>query len=149
LYFATNLKYLRESNGEQQKELAQLLDVSEPTISKYESGFVEPNLERIVDISRHYEITLDDLVLKDLRPPMPMYAKNMTYLRKKRAMSQGDIADLLGVTQKCVSKYEKSERAVDVEKLMKLADFFGVTLDQMVKQDLSKEESYGKGMDGG
>ena len=56
---------------------------------------------------------------------------------------------MLGVTQKCVSKYEKSERAVDVEKLMKLADFFGVTLDQMVKQDLSKEESYGKGMDGG
>lgn len=32
------------------------------------------------------------------------------------------------------------ESVVDVEKLIKLADFFGVTLDQLVRQDLSKEE---------
>ena len=55
-------------------------------------------------------------------------------------MSQMDIGQLLKVTQKCVSKYEKGESAVDVEKLMKLADFFGVTLDQLVRQDLSKEQ---------
>ena len=54
-------------------------------------------------------------------------------------MSQKDIGDFLGVTPKCVSKYENGESEVSVKKLMKLADFFGVTLDQMVKHDLSKE----------
>ncbi len=140
LYLAQNLRYLRESNNEQQKELALLLDVSESTISKYESGFTEPDLKKMVSISRHYKITLDDLVLKDLRPPSPRYAENIIYLRKKRDMSQKDIGELLKVTPKCVSKYEKGESAVNVEKLMIFADFFGVTLDQLVRQDLSKEE---------
>lgn len=140
MYLAQNLKYLREKNGEQQKELAQLLGVSESTMSKYESGLIEPDLKKIIDISSHYGITLDDIALKDLRPRVPKYAENISYLRKKCGMSQMDIGKLLKVTQKCVSKYEKGKCAVDVEKLMKLADFFGVTLEQLVKQDLSKEQ---------
>ena len=32
------------------------------------------------------------------------------------------------------------ESAVDVEKLIKLADFFGAIRNQMVKHDLSKED---------
>ena len=107
-------------------------------MAKYESGMVEPNIETVVRITQYFGVTLDEIVLKDLRPPVPRYAENILYLRKKCGMSQMDIGKLLKVTQKCVSKYEKGERAVDVEKLLILADFFGVTLDELVKEDLSK-----------
>lgn len=138
MYLAQNLKYLRQQNGEQLKELAQLLNISESTMSKYENGFIELDIKKIVVISKHYKISLDDLVLKDLRPPIPQYVKNFLYLRMKHGMSQEDMGNLLGVTQRCVSKYEKGECNVNVEKLMKIADSFGITLDQLVRQDLSK-----------
>lgn len=139
MYLAQNLKYLRTKAGKQQKELALILNVSKATMAKYESGMVEPNIETVVRITQYFGVTLDEIVLKDLRPPVPRYAENILYLRKKCGMSQMDIGKLLKVTQKCVSKYEKGERAVDVEKLLILADFFGVTLDELVKEDLSKE----------
>ena len=139
MYLAQNIRYLREQKGISQHELAGVLAVSVSAVGMYEQERRELNIRQIIKLSEHFGVTLDDLVLKDLKPPIPRYAENMSFLRKKRDMSQEDIGHLLGVTQKCVSKYENGERAVDVEKLLKFSDFFGVTLDQLVKHDLSKE----------
>ena len=61
-------------------------------------------------------------------------------MRKKQGMLQADIGKLIGVGQKEISNYEKGDREIPLTKLMILADFFGVTLDDLVKQDLSKEK---------
>ena len=140
LYLAQNLKYLREQKGLNQADLAKILGVKQPTVGNWEVGKREPDIDMLIRLAEYFDVTLDDIVLKDLRPPASRYAENILYLRKRHGLSQMDIGQLLKVTQKCVSKYEKGESAVDVEKLMKLADFFGVTLDQLVKQDLSKEQ---------
>lgn len=139
MYLAQNLKYLREQKGLNQNDLAEVLGVKRSTVGNWEIEKREPELNTLVHIAEFFGVTLDDLVLKDLKPPTPRYAENLFYFRKKLNLSQKDIGDLLGVTPKCVSKYENGESEVGVKKLMKLADFFGVTLDQMVKHDLSKE----------
>lgn len=54
LYLAQNLKYLREKNGETQKDIANMLFVTEMTISRYENGECEPNLQKVVDLAFHY-----------------------------------------------------------------------------------------------
>lgn len=84
-------------------------------------------------------VRLADLILKDLRPTLPLYASNIKYLRNKHGIKLSEIAEMLGVKEAAVSKYEYGRIPIDVEKLERLADFFGVTLNQMVKQDLSKE----------
>jgi transcriptional regulator with XRE-family HTH domain len=137
VYLSQNLRYLRENNGMSKSELALHFELNREAIESWENEIRTPDIEMIVKLSEYFAVSLDELVLKDLRPPMPMYAGNLRYLRKKHGMSQDDIGNLLGVTQKCVSKYEIGKIEPSVEKLMKIADFFGISLDQLVKQDLS------------
>ena len=47
-----------------QKEIAEILRVEPATISKYESGMIEPNIESLKKISEIFEVSLDEL-LKD------------------------------------------------------------------------------------
>ena len=53
-------------------------------------------------------------------------------LRKERGMSQGDLADRLGVSRQSVSKWETDGSVPDLDKLVAMSRLFGVTLDQLV-----------------
>lgn len=140
MYLAQNLKYLREQNGMNQNEMADVLGLSRATVGNWETGERKPDIEMIIRLAEHFGVSLDDLVLKELKPPIPIYASNLKYMRMRYGMLQADIGKLIGVGQKEISKYEKGNREIPLTKLIILADFFGATLDQMVKQDLSKEQ---------
>ena len=56
------IKKYRESKKMTQKEIAEILGVEPATISKYESGTIEPNIESIKKISEIFEITIDELL---------------------------------------------------------------------------------------
>ena len=47
-------------------------------------------------------------------------------LRKKKGVSQEDLAKLLGVTKSTISKYELGHRAMSIDQLKKVLDFFGI-----------------------
>ena len=53
-------------------------------------------------------------------------------LRTEKNMSQGDLADALGVSRQSVSKWENGNAIPDLEKLVKMSKLFGVTLDALV-----------------
>lgn len=52
--------------------------------------------------------------------------------RTKRNMSQGDLAEALEVSRQSVSKWENGNATPDLDKLVKMAKLFGVTLDELV-----------------
>ncbi|MBR4490454.1 helix-turn-helix domain-containing protein [bacterium] len=52
-------------------------------------------------------------------------------LRKQRKLSQGDLANILHLSQSAVTHYENGRRNPDAETLMMLANFFGVTVDYL------------------
>lgn len=58
------LKLYREKNNMTQKEVAEILDVEPGTISKYELGLTEPNIESIKKLAEIFNVTIDEL-LKD------------------------------------------------------------------------------------
>ena len=58
--------------------------------------------------------------------------KTIYRLRTEKNMSQGDLADALGVSRQSVSKWENGNATPDLERLVKMAELFGVTLDEMV-----------------
>ena len=139
MYLAQNLRYLREQRGFNQKELSDMLGMSRAAIGNWEKQHRIPDVETIIKLAQFFDVTLDDFILKELRPPTPLYAKNLHYLRVKHEMTQENMADLLGYRRK--QRYiaiETGEISVSVEDLEKLADFFGVTMDQLIKQDLSE-----------
>lgn len=139
MFLAQNLKYLREENKMSQQELSDAFGWSRDVVDMLEKGSRKPDIEMAVCISRYFDRSLDELVLKDIRPPEPKYADNMAYLRTSNKMSLDEMGNLLRVNGSTVLKYELKEYPVDVEKLMKVADFFGITLEQLVNRDLSKE----------
>ena len=54
-------------------------------------------------------------------------------LRKARNLSQGEVADALGVSRQSVSKWENDTSVPELDKLVKLGELFGLTLDELVK----------------
>lgn len=53
-------------------------------------------------------------------------------LRAEKKLSQGDLADTLGVSRQSVSKWETDASVPELDKLVKLSQLFGVTLDELV-----------------
>lgn len=58
--------------------------------------------------------------------------ENIYRLRTERNMSQGDLAEALEVSRQSISKWETDGAVPELDKLMKLAELFGVSLDELV-----------------
>ncbi len=58
--------------------------------------------------------------------------ENIYRLRTEKNMSQGDLADALEVSRQSVSKWENDSAVPELEKLVKMADIFGVSIDELV-----------------
>ena len=61
--FNNKLYELRKQKGLSQEELANRLNVSRQTVSKWEVGESLPDMEKLVAISELFDISLDELVL--------------------------------------------------------------------------------------
>lgn len=61
--------------------------------------------------------------------------ENIYRFRTERNMSQGDLADTLEVSRQSVSKWENHSAVPELEKLIKMSELFGVTLDQLVGKE--------------
>jgi len=55
-------------------------------------------------------------------------------LRRERKITQKNLAENFHISQTSVSKYETGEAVPDLELIVKMADFFGVSLDEFVNR---------------
>jgi transcriptional regulator with XRE-family HTH domain len=67
ILFSSNLKYLRESSGKKQGELASFLGVKANTISNYEQGISEPDFVLLEKIIEYFNISGYDLLFEDVK----------------------------------------------------------------------------------
>lgn len=58
--------------------------------------------------------------------------KNLKTLRMQSGISQKQLADVIGVSQQSINKYENHSVEPDIDTLIALADFFGVSVDYLV-----------------
>lgn len=56
------IKQYRELKKMTQKDIAEILEVEPGTISKYESGIIEPNIESLKRLAVTFNITVDELI---------------------------------------------------------------------------------------
>ena len=62
---AKKLFELRKEKGWSQEKLAEQINVSRQSISKWESGQVLPEIEKIIEISKIFQVTTDYLLLDE------------------------------------------------------------------------------------
>ena len=68
--------------------------------------------------------------------------ENIVRLRTQKNWSQGDLADALDISRQSVSKWETDASIPELDKLLKLSELFGVTLDELVRgEDAPKTET--------
>lgn len=60
------------------------------------------------------------------------FAKNLRTLRKERKLSQQKLASQVGVTQQCVSEWEKGKIEPTMSPLWRLADVFDISIDELI-----------------
>ncbi len=67
LFLASNLKYLRDLKGKSQEEVGRLCGKSNTAVSNWEKGIREPEAIDLSILSNYFNVSVDDLMLKDLR----------------------------------------------------------------------------------
>lgn len=60
--FAQNLQSIRTRNGLTQEQLAEELDVTRQSVSKWESGASFPEMETLLKICERYQVSMDELL---------------------------------------------------------------------------------------
>lgn len=69
-----------------------------------------------------------------------MIAQNLKFLRKFSSKSQEEVANELNIKRTTLSGYENGSSEPNSENLIRLSEFYGVSLDELLKQDLSERK---------
>ncbi len=64
--FSEKLQKLRKDNNYNQEQLAEMLDVSRQSVSKWESGQTYPEMDKLLTMCKIFNVTLDDLTNDDI-----------------------------------------------------------------------------------
>ncbi len=67
-------------------------------------------------------------------------------LRKKHSLTQTQLASILGVTDKAVSRWETGKGFPDVDSLVKLSNYFDITVNELLLGEHSSEETSDKAL---
>ena len=65
-------------------------------------------------------------------------------LRKEKGMTQLELAEKMGVTDKAVSKWERDLSYPDINSIPKLAEIFGVSVDELMQVKTETKENISK-----
>ena len=138
--FHEKLKVLRKEKGLTQKSLSNMLNISQGAYAQWENGKREPNFEKLSMLACIFDVSIDFLLSKNLEISKETYLKlkeekknlfsvRLKELRLQHGFSQEELAEKIGIKQNSYSDWENGKCKPNYEKLEKIADFFGVSLD--------------------
>ena len=72
------------------------------------------------------------------------FNEKLIELRKQKGLSQDELGNALGVSRQTISKWELGQSYPDFQRLVLLSDYFGLSLDTLVKdinEDINSAKS--------
>ncbi|HDK7158440.1 TPA: helix-turn-helix transcriptional regulator [Clostridium botulinum] len=69
-----------------------------------------------------------------------MLGDKIKQLRENRKLTQHELANKLNIAQSTIGMIEGNKRSAGRKTLIKLADFFGVSVDYLLSEDIASEE---------
>lgn len=75
-----------------------------------------------------------------------VFGQFIAAMRKENNMTQAELAKIIGVTDKAVSRWERGESLPDIEKCKLLAEVLDVSLDDLVNYDRENSNDLGLGV---
>lgn len=71
MILADKIIYLRKKNGWSQEQLAEQLNISRQSVSKWESGAAIPDLDKILKMSKIFDVSTDFLLKDEIEEELP------------------------------------------------------------------------------
>ena len=79
----------------------------------------------------------ENVKMKDIKP---IVAANLATLRKENGLTQAELAEKLNYSDKAVSRWEHGDTLPDINVLMQLCEFYGITLNTLVNENAEFEK---------
>lgn len=108
------LKYLREEKNMLQEDLAKVLDVSQKTISNYETGERDMSTETLTKLSEYFNVSIDYLLGKsDIRNPQTSFNDDELHIalsQEDKGYISDDLKDKIREYAKFIIEQEKNKK---------------------------------------
>ena len=143
--FHEKLKKLRKEKGLTQQEVADFFGINQPVYQKWEGGNRKPNYENLSMLVCIFDVSIDFLLSeyseiskerylkfkkeKKEEEKQQVFSVRLKELRLQHGFSQEELAEKIGIKRNSYSDWENGKCKPNYEKLEKIADFFGVSLD--------------------
>lgn len=110
-YFPENLKFLRNQKGLRQEDLAKRMDKDYSTIGKWELGQRNPIMADIIKLSDIFNVSVQDLVEKDLRikDSPPTSKMEILFNKTKDILNDDERAMIEATMERAIKKYEEEK----------------------------------------
>lgn len=140
----TRLKDIREDHDISQEEMSKILGVNRSTYSLWELGVNVIPLKNLCDYADYFNYSLDyvlrltnkqkeSTLIKGLN--LKALGNNLKAIRLKNELSQENIANMLNVSQACITKYEKGQICISTTNLYKFCKNFKVKLNKICEKE--------------
>lgn len=132
------LKDLREDNDFTQAEFAEKIDCNPNTYSSWENGYALIPITYFDKISCFYNVSFKYLLgnVKSHKRGVPLRKLDITILRnnmkqerKKKSLTQGEIAKILEIGKTTYHDYETGKYDIKLDKLVMLVDYYKIDID--------------------
>ena len=138
------LKDLREDHDLSQKEMAKILHVNRSTYSLWEIGINIIPIKYLSQFADYFNCSID-YILGLSNDKNNIYLKksfdkktlgnNLKKLRLSNNLSQENMADIIGVSQACIVKYEKGIIDISTSNLYKYSKKFNISINTLCGRD--------------
>ena len=112
------LKEIRQKNCLTLEKLGQKVNIPKNTLSRYESGKREPKIETWKKLADYFNVSTSYLMGLNNNS----FGNRIKELRIKNGLSQGDLAEKIGVKANTICQYEKGKRHPKIETWQKIAN---------------------------
>ena len=157
--FGDKLRYLRLQRSMTQTELARHLALSSHAhVNNLEANRKAPSLNLVLRVANLFNVTTDFLLRDTIPAESPaeyrglssgelpsslrLFGLKLRHLRRQRGLTQIELSAQLALrTQAHISLLESGNSEPSAEFVLQLADFFGVTTDHLLRDDIPIEDS--------
>lgn len=135
------LKTIRRINDYTQEDIAKLLNVTQRTYSKYETGELSLKIEQLCFLSNFYKISTDyllglkkndDASFKKKKYDENVLINNIRYLRYEHDYSQKQLSKLIGCSPSLISMVERGESKMQIDMLVALSKLYNKSTDYLI-----------------
>ena len=121
------LKELRKEKKLTQKELAEETDIPYRTLQRWENGESQIKPEKAEKLANFFGVSIAHLLGYEDNDFEKANQNRLKELRKEKKDTQAELANLMGVNVKTISRWEKGEFEIKPAQAKMLADYFGVS----------------------